>query len=237
MANTKTGAEIILEARELAGIEGLEDRFPDAQLMRWLNQVIRKFRVQAANIGLDGLTVPTAQLTLPTVPPIATERFLEIPLPDGAVSIYGVDVLVNQQWEPLVPGSFATRRDYQTANATFPSMWHVHALPTENGASLTAGKIMLWPLATGGLPYRIWYLAAWVDVTNLTFPLYGHDMWHEWWMQGLVRRICQKDNDAAGTLDEAKLAQAEAWKEIKKAAVALNRAQPVRRVRARRRRS
>lgn len=236
MANTKTAAQLILEAREVAGIEGLDDRFPDAQLLRWFNTVWRVFRVKVANLGVQGLTVPTAQANLPTTAPIATERFLEVALPDGAVGIYGVDVLINQQWEPLIPGSFAQRRDYQFANATFPTHWLTEALPLENGASLTAGKIMLFPLATGGLPYRIWYLPSWVDITNLAHLIYGHDTWHEWAIQGLVRRISQKDNDANSTMEEARIAQAEAWAIIKSGVQAMNLAQPIQRVRARRRR-
>lgn len=236
MANTKLISELILEAREVAGVEGLDDRFPDTQLIRWFNTIWRLLRVRLANLGIQGLTVPTAQLTLPTAAPIATERFLEIPLPDGAVGVYGIDVLVNQQWEPLIPGSFAQRRDYQFANATFPTHWLTESLPAENGASLTAGKLMLFPLATGALPYRVWFLPAWVDILNAASLIYGHDTWHEWAVQGLVRRISQKDNDANDTMQEAVRQQLEVWTVIKSGAANMNLAQPIQRVRSRRRR-
>lgn len=235
MANTKTVAQMLANARALAGVEGMDDRHPDATLIIWLNDVWREMRTRLANIGIQGLTIPTNVASLPTAPP-TNEAYLEVPLPDGAVGIYGLDVLIGQEWVPLRPGSFAQRRDYQRVSAAQPLYWLTLQLPTESTTTITAGKLMVFPAATNGLSYRIWYLPTWVNITNTTHVLYGHDTWHEWAVNGLARKIAQKDNDAQGTLDECARRQAEVWVVIKKGAESMNLAEPIQRVRAGRRR-
>lgn len=235
MGNTKTVAEIIAGARQKAGVEGMDDRHPDATLLLWFNDVWRRLRVKLANAGIQGLTVPSAADTLPTAPP-TDERYLAVDIPDGAVGIYGVDLLKTDGWDPLQPGSFAQRRDYQQTGARYPTHWLTLSLPAENGATLTDGQLMLFPETTHGDTYRIWYLKTWVNITNSAHLVYGHDTWHEWAEQGLVRLISQKDNDANATLEDAIRMQLEIWAEIKTAAQRMNLAQPIQRVRRDRRR-
>lgn len=234
-ANTKTGTEIIAGAMQKAGVEGMDDRHPAATLLLWLNDEWRLLRVKLANLGIQGLTEPTAIAALPTAPP-TDERYLELPYPDHAVGIYGVDVLKEDGWDPLDPCSFAQRRDFQRLGGRYPTHWLVLNLPAENGASLTPGKLAVFPETTGGDDYRIWYLKAWVNITNAAHLFYGHDTWHAYVEQGLVRLISQKDNDANDTLREAKEKQAEIWQDIERSATRMNLAQPIRRVRRDRRR-
>lgn len=238
MANTKTVAQILTLAQQLAGIEGQTDRHPDAsEGVPFFNEAMRRLRMKLADIGIQGLTEPTTGvLSLPVAPPITGERYLEIDMPDGAVAVYGVDLLINGEWEPLRPGSFAQRRDYQVLGARYPTHWLLRALPRENGLTLTAGKIMLFPnTTTPSVNYRVWYLPAWVDITNTAHLVYGHDSWHAWIVQEMVRMYSQKDDDSENTLQEALRKQAELWAEIKKSAASFNRDQPIQRVRARRR--
>lgn len=237
MANSRTLATLIADVREAADIESLTDRHPDATLIKWINLAWRRLRTKVANAGMPGLTIPTTIAALPTSPPVATEQYLEVPWPDGAVGVYGVDILISNRWLPLKPMSFAQRRDFQFlgADQNAPTHWLPITLPAENGAAITAGKLGLYPLATGGLNYRIWYLPVWVDITGPTFFFYGHDLWFEWLIQTVVRRVAQKDDDAQNTLTEAKEVQAEVWAEIKRAIQNMNLAEPIRRVRANRR--
>ena len=233
MANTITLATLIADVREAADIEGLTDRHPDATLIKWINRAWRRLRAKLAQAGMPGLTTPTSIAALPTAPPVSTEQYIEVNWPDGAVGVYGVDVLLGSKWIPLHPMSFAQRRDFQDRGTTesAPSHWLPLTLPAESTTTLTAGKIALFPLATGGVNYRIWYLPVWVDITNTSYLFYGHDLWFEWVTQTVVRRVAQKDDDAQETLAEAIRVQGEVWAEIKRSIQMMNAAEPIQRVR------
>ncbi len=233
MANSRLLSVLLADIREAADIEGLTERHPDATLIKWVNLEWRRFRTKAVQAGMPGLTTPTAIAALPTSPPVSTEQYLEVNWPDGAVGVYGVDVLLGQKWVPLHPMSFAQRRDFQDrgSSESAPSHWIPITLPSESTTSITAGKIGLFPLTTGGVNYRIWYLPVWVDITNTAHVFYGHDIWFSWLIQAVVRRVAQKDDDAQNTLAEAIRQQAEIWEEIKRSIQMMNAAEPVRRVR------
>jgi len=233
MANSRTLATLIADVREAADIEGLTDRHPDATLIKWINLAWRRLRTKVANAGMPGLTTATSTANLPTSAPVTNEQYLVVDWPDGAVGVYGVDVLVSTRWVSLATMSFEQRRDFQAVGAleNRPTHWIPLTLPSENGASITTGKIALFPLATGGLPYRLWYLPVWVDITSTSNLFYGHDLWFEWLIQTVVRRVAEKDDDAQNTLKEATEVQAEVWSEIKRSIQNMNLAEPVRRVR------
>ncbi len=228
---------MLSEIRASADIEGLTDRHPDATLIVWVNQEWRRLRTKIVHAGMPGLTVPSAIAALPTSPPVTTEQYLVVDWPDGAVGIYGLDVLAGSKWVPLKPMSFAMRRDFQDRGATesFPAYWFPITLPAENTTSIATGKIGLFPLATGGNNYRIWYLPVWVDITDPTYAFYGHDIWFSWLVQAVVRRVAQKDDDAQNTLEEAIRLEAEIWEEIKQSIMMMNAAENVPRVRRNRR--
>jgi hypothetical protein len=233
MANSRALSVLIADCREASDTEGLTDRHPDATLIKWINLAWRRLRTKLAQAAMPGLTTPTTIAALPTTPPVSTEQYLEVAWPDGAVGVYGIDVLIGQKWEPLHPMSFAQRRDFQDrgTSGNAPTHWLPITLPSESTTTITAGKIGLFPLATGGLNYRIWYLPVWVDITNTAHLFYGHDLWFEWLIQTVVRRIAQKDDDAQDTLKEAMQVQAEVWVEIKRSIQMMNAGEPVRRVR------
>lgn len=233
MANSRTLSVLLADIREAADIEGLDDRHPDATLIKWVNLAWRRLRVKLAQAGMPGMTIPTSIAALPTAAPVSTEQYLEVNWPDGAVGVYGVDVLLGGKWVPLHTMSFAMRRDFQDRGSTesAPSHWIPITLPSESTTTVTAGKIGLFPLATGGVNYRIWYLPVWADITNTTHVFYGHDIWFEWVTQTVVRRVAQKDDDAQNTLSEAIRVQAEVWAEIVKSIQMMNAAEPIPRVR------
>jgi len=233
MANSRTLTVLIADVREAADIESLDDRHPDATLIKWINLEWRRLRTKLATSGMPGLTIPTTIAALPTTAPVSTEQYIEVNWPDGAVGVYGVDVLLGQKWVPLKPMSFAQRRDFQDRGSTesAPSHWMPITLPSESTTTITAGKIGLFPLATGGVNYRIWYLPVWTDVIGAAHLFYGHDIWFSWLIQAVVRRVAQKDDDAASTLAEAVRQQEEIWREITKSIQMMNAAEPIRRVR------
>lgn len=239
MAYNKLLSVILADIREQADIEDLTDRHGDATLIKWVNLEWRLFRTRLANAGMDGLTIPSAIAALGTSAPVATEQYHEVTWPDGAVGVYGVDVLIGNFWTPLEPISFARRRDFQGggsgASSNVPGAWFPITLPTESTTTIAAGKIALVPLSNGAPNYRIWYLPGWTDITNTTHAFYGHDTWFEYLVQGVVRRVAEKDDDSQNTLAEAKDRQKEAWEIIERGILNMNLDKPIRRVRAGRR--
>jgi len=229
MANTQTLAELIVAIREQADIVGLETRHSDAQLIRWINQSWRSLRTQLSNSGFSFFLEGTTQTALPTAAPTADEQFLEVDYPDGAVGIYGFDVLRGSYWTPLCQGSFAARRDYQSRAGRLTSgveTFVVRSVPVESTTTTTAGKIMLFPLNTEGLDYRIWYLPVWADITTTSFAFYGHDVWFEWLIWDVCRKVFIRDNDSSGALKGAESSRAELWGDIVKAIQTMQSAGP-----------
>jgi hypothetical protein len=237
MANSRTLTVLLADCREAAGIEGLVDRHPDATLIKWINLEWRRLRTKVADLGMPGLTTPTTIAALPTTPPVSTEQYLQVDWPDGAVGVYGVDVLLGSTWRPLKPMTFAMRRDFQDHGGVgnVPTHWMPLTLPFEATTAITVGKIALFPLATGGNNYRIWYLPVWVDITNVTYHFYGHDLWFSWLIQAIVLRVAQKDDDAQQTAAIATKLQDDVWQEIRKSVGNMNLSELVPRVRANRR--
>ncbi len=233
MANSRTLTVLLADIREASDTEGVTDRHPDATLIKWVNLAWRRLRTKLAMAGMPGLTTPTTIAALPTTPPVTSEQYIEVNWPDGAVGVYGVDVLLGQKWVPLHPMSFAQRRGFQDCGSTenAPTHWIPLTLPSESTTSITAGKIGLFPLTTGGVNYRIWYLPVWVDITTPANVFYGHDLWFEWLIQTVVRRVAQKDDDAQETMAEAVRVQGEVWAEIKRSIQLMNSAEPIQRVR------
>lgn len=227
--NTVTLATFLTLVREQADVEDLTDRHPDAELVRFINLAWRLLRTKVSNAGFSYFITPTTVTnTLPTSPPYDGAQYLEVNYPTGATGVYGLDVRYGGDWTPLEPVSFGARRDF-AGSGDVPHRYCVRTVPTESAATLTAGKIMLFPASSGGEEYIVWYLPVWTDIAaaNTTYLFYGHDAWFDWAIQDVVRRIAQKDDDAQNTLGEALRRQAELWEDIRRSALNMNLAEPI----------
>lgn len=233
--NTKTVANILTEVRELADIVALTDRHSDALLIRMLNNVVREFRTRLSNAGFSYFLEATTAAALPTSAAVSGEQYLEIDFPTGAVSVHGVDVKFGSDWIPIRQGSFAERRDYQSLasggqlNPYAPHTFVVRTVPVESTTTVTAGKIMLFPLETSGRNYRVWYLPVWADIAaaNTSYVIYGHDMWFSWIELEMCIRIYMRDNDSQGALSAAIQMRADTWDQVVKATRNMQSAGPV----------
>lgn len=231
--NTMTLASFLTHVREHADIEDLTDRHPDAELVRWFNLEWRLLRTKVTNAGFSHFLTPSAVDQLPGAAASTGEQYMEVDYPTGAVGVYGFDVLFGDRWLPLTPGSFASRRDYQgsgSARGGVPTHYVVRAVPEENTTTVDPGKIMLFPLTTATNDYKVWYLPVWQDIAEAnkaTYIIYGHDLWIDWAIHGVVRRAAQKDDDSQNTLAEAIRRQTEIWEDIKRSVQNMNLAQPV----------
>jgi hypothetical protein len=144
-------------------------------------------------VFLEGST-PAA---LPTAPPTTGEQFLEIPWPDGAVSIHGVDVNDGSRWYPLTPVQFGARRDYVHREGE-PRAFCVTALPSETpGTTLTAGTIQVYPLSATGRLYRVWHLSELPELDDPNHSVHGFDGdWVEWILWDATVKFAAEDDDA-----------------------------------------
>jgi hypothetical protein len=230
--NTITLEDFLTNVREHADLEDLEDRHSDEQLTRFINLEWRLLRTKVTNAGFSYFIEPSAVDQLPGAPVVSGEQYMEVDYPEGAVGVYGIDVKIGAVWLPMKPGSFASRRDYQStggARGGVPTHYIVRSVAKENQDAVDAGKIMLYPLTSGTNDYKVWYLPVWqfIDVANLDYVFYGHDIWFDWALQGVVRRAAQKDDDSQNTLAEARTRQAELWADIKRAIQNMNLAEPI----------
>lgn len=227
MANTRTLTELLLDIRHQSDTVGLEARHPDSVLTTWLNQSYRVMRTKISNAGFSFFIVDTAELTLPTAPPETDEQYLEVAYPDGALAIHGFDVRVNNTWYPLAQGSFAARRDYQSrSGVTRPGVETFVVRSVPNQSADATGGIMLFPRNTEGHTYRIWFLPEWTDITVGSSELYGHDIWFEWLIWDVCRKVFIKDNDSSGALKAAEDSLSALWPDMVKSAQAMQSAGP-----------
>lgn len=230
--NTIALSEFLTHVREHADLEDITDRHSDAQLVRWINLAWRLLRTKVTNAGFAYFIEPTTIDQLPTAAAVTGEQYLEVDYPTGAVGVYGFDVKIGGLWVPLKPGSFASRRDYQSpmgATGRAPTHYIVRSVAKESTTTVTAGKIMVYPLSTSGNDYVIWYLPVWQNIAaaNTTYVFYGHDIWFDWAIQDVVRRAAQKDDDSQNTLAEAIRRQQELWQDIKRAIQNMQLAEPI----------
>lgn len=193
---TRTVTLLVADLRQRADLRGQTTRHPDSDLKQSLLQSLRSLRSLVTRAGGPFFIVGSTPGPLPTAPSPASETFLEVPWPDGAVSIHGVDVLVSTVWCPLNPVQFAARRDYQGIGGR-PRAFHVRALPVENPGqvALTAGVIQLYPSDTQGLSYRVWYVPELVDLADGDLVQCYDGDWLEWVLWDSVIKYAAEDDD------------------------------------------
>lgn len=127
--------------------------------------------------------------------PPAGETFLTVPYPDGAYEVHGVDVLMGSDWVDLDPISFQNRR--LVTNRTCRDRvgyWAIKKMPRENGASIDAGEIAIFPSSLGG-SYKVWYLKPWIPISQANKDIYKIIVfpdWLDWITNHMTMVVCGK---------------------------------------------
>jgi hypothetical protein len=216
--------EVVDTAIYRADLEGITDRHPLLDLIFEANLSYRDLRVKLANADVQTVLTATAITALPVVEAIAGGGYAEIDWPVDAVSVHGLDVKVGGYWCTVPQGSFAQRRlgpafnergDFQYAGEGL-AQWIQRSLPTTSGSTQVAGKIMLFPVPTGG-SYVLWYLPQWVDLTLVTDLFPGQESWLQWVICDLAVKALVRDVGPQPTqqLIELKEARERSWMEIR----------------------
>lgn len=200
------------DVRFLADIEGQTARHPDADLTSRINAAIRALRGMVTSRGAPYFLTSTSSTTLVGTQ-VSGEGFSEVPYPETATQIHGVDIestAGSGLWFPLQPIGWGQRRNAQ-AGTGYPEYFAVRAIPVGSAASVVAGSIAIFPAAASG-NYKIWYLPDFTDLSaaNPTHVFLGLPDWHEWVVWSVVRDIAARDDDQRETFQIATAKQSEA---------------------------
>lgn len=214
-------------------LEGLLDRHPTLNLTFEVNASIRVLRQKLATNDCMAVLTTTALLNLPTTPALSGSAYwAELPWPSDAVSIHGLDVLVNGEWDTIENGVLEQRRRHQSRagrgelfHSHAGAMWCVKSLPQSTPA---AGSIMVFPIPGGG-QYILWYLSPWVDVTTDTAELPGQEAWMQWVIWDVVVKALIRDVGEGGSeqLTRATQERDRIWSDIKPAVQRVVKAGPI----------
>lgn len=194
------------DIRIRADIQGLDDRHPTAELLRFFNESAQQLQLRKVNLGFEGYLTGTAPASLSVTAPVTGETYTEESWPLDASHIHSVHVLATTGlWVPLKPISIAGIRDYQvTQSSSFygtqgmPLAFALRQAPFGAASVETVGKIVIVPKPTVVRQFRIFYLQNWADIADTaTFNGMSGDI--EWIIWDCVAKISAKDNDSQST--------------------------------------
>lgn len=216
--------EILEQAYYRADLEGLFDRHPTTNVIREVNHSWRHLRVKLANNDCAHILSPTTITTLPVVEAVSGGGYAEIDWPTNFVSVHGLDVKVGGYWCTVPQGNFTQRRlgpldvdrgDYRYADDGLAT-WIVRTLPTTSGATTAAGKIMLFPVPSGG-SYVLWGLTEWIDITVSTDVFPGQESWINWAIWDTACKMLIRDigPQVSAQLQKCEEARERVWLDIK----------------------
>lgn len=216
--------EVVSAAIYRGDLEGITDRHPTLNMNQEANLSYRDLRVKLANNDVMTVLSPTAILTLPQVEAVAGGGYAEIDWPTNAVSIHGLDVKVGGYWNTVPQGTFTQRRlgpvvndrgDYSYADEGL-CLWVQRSLPTTSASAQVAGKIMLFPVPSGG-SYVLWFLPEWVDIVLSTDLFPGQESWLQWVVWDLTCKALIRDigPNTTAQLQECEAARERSWIGIK----------------------
>lgn len=204
---------ILGDVRYLADIEGQTARHPDADILKRVNASIRALRGMVTGRGAPYFLTSTTAATLAATQ-VSGESYSEVPYPDTAVQIHGVDVESasgSGMWYPLQPISWAQRRNAYQPGPGYPEYFAIRTIPAGSGATTVAGSIAIFPAAGSG-QYKVWYLPDFTDLVLAggTDVFLGLPDWHEWVLCDVVEAIAQRDDDQRETYAIARQRKADA---------------------------
>jgi hypothetical protein len=205
-------------------LEGMQDRHPNTTINGELNLSARGLRVKLANNEITPVLTPTAITPLPVVEAVGGGGYAEIDWPTAAVSVHGLDAKVGGTWCTVPQGTFNQRRlgpvvsergDYQYADEGL-ALWVPRSLPTGHASSPGVGKIMLFPVPSGG-SYVLWYLTEWVDLVSDTELFPGQESWVQWIIWDTVVKCLIRDigPQTSAQLEKATAERDRCWADIK----------------------
>jgi hypothetical protein len=201
------------------GKNGANGRHSPANQGLILNMVYRELMSRAGALGLPhGLTTSTGTLGSQA----SGEDYISLDFPTAAAEVVGVDVKgghTGAQWRKLDPLVWEQRRDispgigdprgYFQGGLLPPGgigFWATREAPSVSGATLTAGKLAIWPTRLAGLSYTLSQVRQWVEITSGTDVFLLHEGWETWFINKAVMAVTQRDTNKRGNYETAQAA-------------------------------
>lgn len=198
-----------------------------------MNASFRHLRQKMATNDVFAVLTSTALQNLPVTAALSGNAYwAELPWPADAVSVHGLDVLINGEWDTIDHGVLEQRRRHQSRagrgelfHSHAGAMWCEKSLPQSTSA---AGTIMVFPIPGGG-QYILWYLTQWVDIATDTTELPGQELWLQWVIWDVAIKALIRDVGEAGSeqLNRAIQERDRIWADIKPAIQRVVKAGPI----------
>lgn len=205
--NFQLVSDLIAEVQYRGDIQGQDDRHPSADLLRSFNDSARKLISTLTDMGYEWFLTSTAAQALSTTPFATGETYSEEDWPIAAARIYQIWVLYQTGfWRHLKPISLSGIRDYQlrptVSLSSFgvfgPLAYALRLAPFAAGSTETVGKILIVPLPTVPLQFKIHYLPHYQPL-GLTDKFAGGEAFQEYIVWDMIVKIASRDNDTAET--------------------------------------
>lgn len=228
-ARSRTKLQLRTAVRGRCMIESELDLFSNTLLDGWINESWQTLRLLLSNEDVEYyMTVATGTLTVGVVSGMAHGS---LPLPNDAYAVYGLDLTVAGQVISVPPMSFQQRNDFQcgTTKTGVPSGFHVTNVGAESTTTVGTGTIILSPAPDAAYAYRLWYLPAWVDITDDTHVFNGIAGSEQWVIWDVAVKVAGRINDSKNQEATALRERDIAFRTIVKSIKRMNRAGPVRR--------
>lgn len=210
---TKTRAQFRALVARRARVVDHFNSHPVADQNTDLDECYRKTRQLLTTNGWGDFLKTTGVLTLPLTPPVATEKFVVIPVPTDVEQIRRLELLTNgRDWVAAEEVPFEQFRGLQfsySGGATSnygPFQWTtldqgLQATVEANTGSAVAGRIALSPLPVSG-SYQLWYLPQFSGLTADSgaggFYAYPNQAAHDYHFWCACELFAISDNDREG---------------------------------------
>ena len=228
-ARAKTLLQMRTAVRERNMIEVELDLFPNSLLNGWINESWQDLRLELSNDEIEYfLTTQTGTLTAGVVSGTAHGS---LALPSDAHAVYGLDLVVDGHVVSVPPMSFQQRNDFQcgTTKTGVPAGFHITSVGLESTTTVGTGTIILSPAPDAAYAYRLWYLPAWVDLTNDAHVFNGIAGCEQWVIWDVSVKVAVRTNDSKGQESSALREREITMRRIKATIKKMNRAGPTRR--------
>lgn len=209
----------VVNAASIGGATGQGSSFRHDQdvLDQDINSAYQRFLEELSSRDFPYFIEESEQDVLPTERADTNENYSLIDWPTTAHEIKRIDVYANGTWDPpLTEVDWSLMRDVlagQTRTAQRPLYYAIKRIAKTNSFEgvdgteyeLEAGKIALFPFATGGV-YKLSYLPVWTyaldDDELFVFPTEWGFRWCVW---EAVSIIAVRDRNAGKRGDQAKV--------------------------------
>lgn len=195
----------------LAGIDGkngANGRHSPTNLGLFLNIAYREMMSRAGALGLPhGLVVSTGTLG----GQLAGEDFISLDVPTTAAEVVGLDVRTslagNLTFNKLDPIGWEQRRDiappfgdprYYRGGLEPPhgvGFWATREGASVSGATLSVGKLAVWPLRLAGSAYSLSQVRQWVEISTGTDVFLLHEGWESWLLNKAGMYVAGRDTN------------------------------------------